>query len=49
MKDFVKTEFNERMKDKDRNYLTLSEVLTLEPPEEYPFNFFHIGNVYVLD
>ena len=47
--EFLKTEFSEKKEANDRDYLTLAEVLTLQPPEEYPFDLLHIGLVFVLD
>lgn len=36
-------------KDQDRKYLTVSEVLEIKHPEDYPFDFKHLGNLYVCD
>ena len=36
-------------KDPERDYLVLSEVLTLEPPEDYKIRMSHIGNLFVMD
>ena len=49
IEEFINSEFEKLLDGKDRDYLTLSEILKIEPPEEYPFNFYHIGNLYVLD
>lgn len=45
----VHTEFARTLKSKTRDYLILSEVLTLTHPEDFPFTFAHIGNLFVLD
>lgn len=45
----VLSEFAKALKSKTRDYLILSEVLTLSHPEDFPFTFAHIGNLFVLD
>lgn len=36
-------------KEERRNYLVLSEVLKIEPPEDYIVKIGHIGNLFILD
>jgi hypothetical protein len=45
---FVTSEFEKVRRDKSRPYLTLSEVLNLSYPEDYPFTFSHIGMDFFL-
>jgi len=49
IEEFINTEYERLIDGKDREYLTLSEILRIEPPEQYPFDFYHVGNLYVLD
>lgn len=45
----VLSEYERVKKDKSRDYLILKEILNLSHPDDYPFTFAHIGNLFVLD
>ena len=42
-------EFQRILGDKERDYLHLSEVLQIKPPEEITLSFYHIGTLFVID
>ena len=43
------SEFERVRKDDTRDYLVLGELLQIQSPEDFPFTFNHIGNLFVLD
>lgn len=49
LKQIISAEFERVREDKKRDYLKLSEVLQLKPPEEVTITFFHIGTLFSLD
>ena len=46
---FVQSEYEKYKSSKKRDYMVLSDVLSINLPEEYPFNFFHLGNLFNMD
>ncbi|KAL4439573.1 hypothetical protein ABPG74_003975 [Tetrahymena malaccensis] len=48
IKPIVKKQF-ENLKSKQRDYLTVSEVIKFQHPENYQFQFDHLGNLFVLN
>ncbi|KAL4491992.1 hypothetical protein ABPG72_008413 [Tetrahymena utriculariae] len=48
IKPIVKKEF-ENLKSKQRDYLTVGEVIKFQHPENYQFQFDHLGNLFVLN
>jgi hypothetical protein len=49
LKHIVSKEFENHVKSKKRDYLVLSEVLKLDPPDDLKINFHHLGNLFCLD
>jgi len=49
LKQICSSEYERVLTDKERDYLKLSEVLQLKPPEDITINFNHIGTLYFLD
>ena len=49
--DFVTKEFDKRLGQKklQKDYLVLSDILSMTLPEGYQFNLFHLGNLYCMD
>lgn len=47
--EHIQQEFDRVRKDKTRDYLIIGEVLQLQASDEYPFNFSHMGILFVLD
>jgi hypothetical protein len=47
--EHIHEEFDRVVKDKHRQHLTLSEVLEIHPHEDFPFDFRHLGVLYVCD
>ena len=45
----IRTEVEQIRQDKERDYLTLSEVLQMKPPREISISFYHIGTLFTLD
>lgn len=45
----VLSEFDRVKKEKSRDHLILKEVLELSHPDDFPFTFSHVGNLFVLD
>ena len=43
MKVYLKSEFERVKSNKEHTYLTLSEVIKITHPENYPFTFSHLG------
>ena len=48
-KEFINEQFSKAKKDPARHYLTLSEVLKLETPDDCKVELNHLGNLFVLD
>lgn len=44
----IQSEYN-RVKDPERVFLVLSELLQLNPPKDVPIDFSHLGTLFVLD
>ena len=42
-------EYEKHRGSKKRDYLTLSDVLSITLPDDYIFNFHHLGNLFCLD
>lgn len=36
-------------RDSSRNHITLTEIIQAKHPEDYPFDFRHLGILYVCD
>jgi len=49
IKSSVLQEFENLLQNKQRNYLTVSEIVKFQHPEHYPFTFDHLGNLFVLN
>lgn len=47
--EHIEEQYKKVKKDDKRDYLVLSEVLELAPPEDFNVKLSHIGNLYVLD
>ena len=45
---FITQEY-ERARNKKRDYLVLSEILSVNLPDDYIFKFCHIGNLFCMD
>ena len=45
---FIGQEF-EKARNKKREYLVLSDILAINLPEDYIFNFCHIGSLFCMD
>lgn len=48
IRPIVKKEF-ENIKSKQKDYLTISEIIKFQHPENYKFTFDHLGNLFVLN
>lgn len=46
---FVNQEYEKYKSGKTKGYLVLSEILSVTLPEDYIFNFYHLGNLYCMD
>ena len=49
VRQLIAAEFQRILGDKERDYLHLSEVLQIKPPEEITLSFYHIGTLFVID
>jgi hypothetical protein len=47
--EFIHEEYQRVLKSHTRKHLTLSEVLDLHSHEDYPFDFRHLGILFVCD
>lgn len=47
--EYIHEEFDRVAKDKHKGHLTLSEVLEIHPHEDFPFEFRHLGILFVCD
>jgi len=47
--EYIHEEYDRVIKDKHRKHLTLSEVLEIHSHEDYPFEFRHLGILFVCD
>ena len=45
---FITSEY-EKARNKKRDYLVLSELLSLNLPDDYIFNFAHLGSLFSMD
>lgn len=46
---FVNNEYDKIKQGKKKDYLVLSDILSIVLPEDYIFNFYHLGNLYCMD
>ena len=46
---FVNQEYEKHKAGKKKDYLVLSDILSIVLPEDYIFNFYHLGNLYCMD
>lgn len=46
---FIKEEYEKIKVTKKREYLVLSDVLSINLPDDYIFNFHHLGNLFCMD
>ena len=49
IKTFAMNEFEKSKGSKKRDYLVLSDILSVQLPEDYQFNFHHLGTLYCMD
>lgn len=49
IREYIEEEFQRLRRDSHRNYLTVSEVLQARHPEDFPFEFSHLGVLYICD
>jgi hypothetical protein len=47
--EYMHEEYERVLTDKNRKYLTLSEVLEIHSHDDYPFEFRHLGILFVCD
>lgn len=47
--EFIHEEYERVRKDPQKKHLTLSEVLEVHSHEDYPFEFRHLGILFVCD
>lgn len=48
-KELIEEEFNKVKRDESRDYLVVSEVIKMNPPDDYAVKLSHISNLFVLD
>lgn len=46
---YVSNEFENHKGTKKRDYLVLTDILSINLPEDYAFNFFHLGHLFCMD
>ena len=46
---FSMNEYEKQRGTKKRDYLVLSDILSIQLLEDYPFNFFHLGTLFCMD
>ena len=49
MVTFMTNEYEKYRGSKKRDYLVLSDILSINLPEDYAFNFYHLGNLFCMD
>ena len=49
LKSFIQNEFEKQKGSKKRDYLVLADILSVSLPDDYTFNFNHIGNLFSMD
>ena len=48
-KELIQEQFELVKKDEDRDFLTVSEVIKMTPPDDYNVKLTHISNLFVMD
>jgi hypothetical protein len=46
---FIGNEYEKHKGNKKRDYLVLSDILGISLPEDYAFNFYHLGHLFCMD
>ncbi len=46
---FIQQEFDKKCQKTKKDYLVLSDILSISLPQDYTFNFCHIGTLFCLD